>query len=596
MEQEMDNFQKTDEHEPIINLTQEYGSTLPWTLRNRRWISEETEELIQQAQGQHPNSVCRVCKAVLSTFIRLKVHAQQHYVNFFCPCGMHSYTRDIVSKHQKYSNCYYGKLYAVDKENYPAFYEAIKMYIESETDKAKLSAGFPPCRPSRRNLAKGIQKYALRPLSVKLEPIPISADTLDTRKNESSNSLVEASSELGQNDGNGLSCLNPNLTDESHGSSQETAEKCPSVNEPELGGSGVSDSLTSSAIQLASDKASCHSPRHFSESSIRENSIDSAEPTTTKLRKVEDGMSSTGNTTKEGETDILQGADMHATKPTIDLTLQNASILPPDLDKLMWITQETEQLIQQTCGQSPNSVCLLCKAVLANFARLKVHAQQHYVNFFCLCGVHSYVRDNVCKHQRRANCFFGRIYVVDKENYPAFYETVKIYIQNETINIKLSTGFPSCRQTQLNPIQAKQVFRMRPSSLRSMGPVRVALKLKNRAGYRLTGLRRHHEDKTRERHQGNSEEMALRMPSLASGDALVPPERTSTGHFLLDRCSDNSVDFIEPMAKLKQIEDKMIGIGKGLRKFRSLVEQMEDEFQDVQTELRHYREGLSNNK
>jgi len=77
---------------------------LPRALVARQyWVSGATNLKIDQPCAEPGNHICHQCRKKFFSARRLQVHAPQHYINVFCPCGEFSYQRDYVRKHQRMS-------------------------------------------------------------------------------------------------------------------------------------------------------------------------------------------------------------------------------------------------------------------------------------------------------------------------------------------------------------------------------------------------------------------------------------------------------------------------------------------------------------
>jgi len=126
--------------------------SLPLALTAQQfWITEETRQKIEEACAGLGNLKCRHCSRKFSSTRRLKVHAPQHYINVFCPCGEFSYQRDYVLRHQRISRCHTGRIFSVDEASYPEFRNLILPHVGDPRKRASLALGFPACRPLLEN-------------------------------------------------------------------------------------------------------------------------------------------------------------------------------------------------------------------------------------------------------------------------------------------------------------------------------------------------------------------------------------------------------------------------------------------------------------
>jgi len=133
-------------------------------------VTDETEALIKDNRGDDNCTTCRLCQQQFTTHRRLRVHAPQHYITTFCPCGEFSYHRDYVLRHQRTMPCYTGQLYDVDEHLFPTFLNTIKPCISDLSRYTQLLQGFPspweitqgPC-PAPRGHKKNLKASSSPP-------------------------------------------------------------------------------------------------------------------------------------------------------------------------------------------------------------------------------------------------------------------------------------------------------------------------------------------------------------------------------------------------------------------------------------------------
>jgi len=152
----------SDELPPMEIVTEDKSQTtaLPTILSKKsNWVTDETEALIKDNQGDDNCTTCRLCRQQFTTHRRLRVHVPQHYITTFCPGGKFSYHRNYVLRHQRTMACYTGHLYDVDEHLFPTFLNIIKLCISDLSRYTRLLQGFPspreitqgPCLAPRRH-------------------------------------------------------------------------------------------------------------------------------------------------------------------------------------------------------------------------------------------------------------------------------------------------------------------------------------------------------------------------------------------------------------------------------------------------------------
>ena len=110
------------------------------------WVDESTTRAISDSidrNGPPKRGSCKIC-GFRGALRRVRVHAKQHKLRYFCPCQLNSVSRDSVYEHQKKRRGTPGNhypLYTVDERNYSAFTRAIGWSNPPP---------FAPCVPTRR--------------------------------------------------------------------------------------------------------------------------------------------------------------------------------------------------------------------------------------------------------------------------------------------------------------------------------------------------------------------------------------------------------------------------------------------------------------
>jgi len=54
-------------------------------LKKSKWVTDDTETLIQRNRGDDHCTTCRLCQQHFTTPRRLRVHMPQHFITTFCP-------------------------------------------------------------------------------------------------------------------------------------------------------------------------------------------------------------------------------------------------------------------------------------------------------------------------------------------------------------------------------------------------------------------------------------------------------------------------------------------------------------------------------
>ena len=94
------------------------------------WIDDSTTHAISDSidrSGPPKQGSCKLC-GFKGTLRRVRVHAKQHQLRYFCPCKLNSVSRDTVYSHQKKqgaSASSHHPLYTVDANNYGGFCQAM---------------------------------------------------------------------------------------------------------------------------------------------------------------------------------------------------------------------------------------------------------------------------------------------------------------------------------------------------------------------------------------------------------------------------------------------------------------------------------------
>jgi len=102
------------------------------------------------------------------------------------------------------------------------------------------------------------------------------------------------------------------------------------------------------------------------------------------------------------------------------------------------------QHIEEACVESGNTSSRWCERKFSSYPQLRVHAYQHYVNVFCLCGEYSYQRDYVLKYKRIACCHMGRTFVVDATTFGEFCDLILPHEREPWKREALCLRFPTC--------------------------------------------------------------------------------------------------------------------------------------------------------
>jgi len=150
---------------------------LPQALVARQyWVSGATSRKIGEACGEPGNRICHQCQRKFSSSRRLRVHAPQHFLNVFCPCGEYSYQRDYVLRHQRISRCHTG--YTFDGATFPEFRDLVMPHVADPRRRAVLAQGFPACRPIQEQEGEPVvtpQPAPTQPLRVVLALVGLDA-------------------------------------------------------------------------------------------------------------------------------------------------------------------------------------------------------------------------------------------------------------------------------------------------------------------------------------------------------------------------------------------------------------------------------------
>jgi len=145
---------------------------LPRALVARQyWVSKDTDLKIGHTCGEPGNRIFQQCRRRFSSTRQLRVHAPQHYINVFCPCGKYSYQRNYVLRHQRVSRCHTGCTFAVDQASFPEYRDLMLPHVADTRKRAALAQGFPACRPIQEEGGAPIathQPAATQPLQVVL--------------------------------------------------------------------------------------------------------------------------------------------------------------------------------------------------------------------------------------------------------------------------------------------------------------------------------------------------------------------------------------------------------------------------------------------
>lgn len=112
------------------------------------WTSRRTRTLIQAICGPNTNTSCAECEKTFTTHKRLRVHVRQHFTNTFCSCGVFSFQRDYILRHQRRSNCYSGGVFEVDRECFLEFRDLLLPHVTDQKQRKLILQGFPKTRPS----------------------------------------------------------------------------------------------------------------------------------------------------------------------------------------------------------------------------------------------------------------------------------------------------------------------------------------------------------------------------------------------------------------------------------------------------------------
>jgi len=154
--------------------------------------------------------------------------------------------------------------------------------------------------------------------------------------------------------------------------------------------------------------------------------------------------------------------DMPPLEMAWDAELTSATLLEILLTRSSWVTQDTEDMIQQNRGDDDCTTCRLCQQNFTTPRRLRVHIPQHFITTFCPCGEYSYHRDYILHHQRTMECHAGHLYDVDKLSFPTFLGLIKSFISDPARYKWLSQEFPAPRAITQGPCPKPPGFRKLP--------------------------------------------------------------------------------------------------------------------------------------
>lgn len=328
-------------------------------------MAQSTLTLIKDAVGLVPNIVCRQCGKTATSRKRLRVHVRQHWVNYFCSCGLSSAWRENIKKHQvnATTQCLPGCVYEVDEASFQRWKEVLGIHV----------ADFPATRFCLTNQDNHHLETA--------EEIAFSADATGSTEPSLTITVLQPSA-----------------------SATSTLQTCTAAftQMPVLATTSSNVNLYQSGTVVNDSNVLDIPPKIESMSSIEEHEFHQAPPSST------------------DETANYEDASSHAvSSATIGV-------------KQKWLAQSTVTLIQDAVGSVPNSICRQCSKVTTTRKRLLVHARQHWVSFFCSCGMNSTWRENVTKHQASGTtqCQPGCVYEVDEASFQLWKEVTGVPVAN----------------------------------------------------------------------------------------------------------------------------------------------------------------------
>jgi len=105
-----------------------------------------------------------------------------------------------------------------------------------------------------------------------------------------------------------------------------------------------------------------------------------------------------------------------------------------------WVSPETETKIEEAWGpRGPHQVCQVCQMKCPSHRALRLHVDAHFLLQFCPCGFHDVFPYPVTLH--RMNCFAGENYVVDRDCFPRYVNTIRPDLKRAITLAALDVGF-----------------------------------------------------------------------------------------------------------------------------------------------------------
>ena len=110
------------------------------------FITEQTKKLINQAMGRDKKKLCNICQHEAPSVRRHKEHCRGHFLQFVCPCGHNSFSKETTRKHQlratranKRALCAQNIICTVDQDSFTEWRQATKVPLPSWPSRSTIS-------------------------------------------------------------------------------------------------------------------------------------------------------------------------------------------------------------------------------------------------------------------------------------------------------------------------------------------------------------------------------------------------------------------------------------------------------------------------